>query len=363
MSGKKKRDREYKCTNRLQESKRPLYGLAFNLTDARYKNVFASVGINRVTVYKCLPQGEVTVLQAYVDEDKDENFYTVCWSCDDFGCPMLAVSGSHGVIRIIDCSQFRLQKSFTGHGGSVNELRVQPQKPELLLSASKDESVRLWNIKTGVCVLILAGSAAHRNEVLSVDFHPSDMKKILSCGMDSSIKIWSLKDFWRYVEMSFTWDGLRTDFPTKYVQFPLLSAFDVHNNYVDCARWLGDLVLSKSVDNEIVLWKPPKVLGNGHSDGSVDVLQKYAVPECDIWFMKFSMDFHCTTLTIGNREGKIFVFEPQNSPLAITKLGTPQCKSPVRQTATSFDGSTILCCCEDGSIWRWDLSTASSKDE
>ncbi|GBG75800.1 hypothetical protein CBR_g21046 [Chara braunii] len=344
MSGKKKRDREYKCTNRLQESKRPLYGLAFNLTDARYKNVFASVGINRVTVYKCLPQGEVTVLQAYVDEDKDENFYTwQPWGYSDNRLQPISVA--------------------KGHGGSVNELRVQPQKPELLLSASKDESVRLWNIKTGVCVLILAGSAAHRNEVLSVDFHPSDMKKILSCGMDSSIKIWSLKDFWRYVEMSFTWDGLRTDFPTKYVQFPLLSAFDVHNNYVDCARWLGDLVLSKSVDNEIVLWKPPKVLGNGHSDGSVDVLQKYAVPECDIWFMKFSMDFHCTTLTIGNREGKIFVFEPQNSPLAITKLGTPQCKSPVRQTATSFDGSTILCCCEDGSIWRWDLSTASSKDE
>ena len=29
----------------------------------------------------------------------------------------------------------------------------------------------------------------------------------------------------------------------------------------------------------------------------------------------------------------------------------------VRQTAVSFDASTILACCEDGTIWRWDLTS------
>lgn len=33
--------------------------------------------------------------------------------------------------------------------------------------------------------------------------------------------------------------------------------------------------------------------------GTVDILQKYPVPECDIWFIKFSCDFHYKTAAVG----------------------------------------------------------------
>ena len=36
----------------------------------------------------------------------------------------------------------------------------------------------------------------------------------------------------------------------------------------------------------------------------------------------------------------------------------------VRQTAVSYDASTILACCEDGTIWRWDSTAAlAASDE
>ncbi|CAM6101382.1 unnamed protein product [Calypogeia fissa] len=405
--GKKKRD--YKVTNRLQEGKRPLYAITFNFIDSRFFTIFASAGANRVTVYQCLEGGPIAVLQAYVDEDvrtpsisgpsfafnwplclhliffvsslplvdfccsdlccarfmhylqKDESFYTVSWACDNEGLPLLVASGSNGVIRVIDCSKENLLKTLVGHGDSVNELRTQALKPCLVISASKDESIRLWNVTTNVCILVMAGAGGHRNEVLSVDFHPSDMHQIASCGMDNTIKLWNIKDFWVWVEKSFTWTESPSKFPTKYVQFPVFNAL-VHSNYVDCTRWLGDFILSKSVDNEIVVWEPLLKEHSG-TEGAVDVLQKYPVPECDIWFIKFSCDFHFNTLAIGNREGKVFVWEPQSSPPnLLAKLSHSQCKSPVRQTATSFDGSTILCCCEDGSIWRWDGSSASTSN-
>ncbi|BBN04603.1 polycomb protein EED [Marchantia polymorpha subsp. ruderalis] len=347
-----KKKRDYKVCNRMAEGKRPLYAITFNFLDSRFFSLFATAGGNRVTVYDCLEGGAIGILQAYVDEDKDESFYTVCWASDNAGTPLLVASGSNGVIRIIDCSTENLLRSLLGHGDSVNELRTQSMKPSLVVSASKDESLRLWNVTTNVCILILAGAGGHRNEVLSVDFHPSDVNQIASCGMDNTIKIWNIKDFWVYVEKSFSWTDSPSTFPTKYVQFPVFNAL-VHSNYVDCTRWLGDFILSKSVDNEIVLWEP--MFKEHGTEGVVDILQKYPVPECDIWFIKFSCDFSFNTLAIGNREGKIYVWEPQASPPnLLAKLCASGCKSPIRQTATSYDGSIILCCCEDGTIWRWD---------
>ncbi|GMN56181.1 hypothetical protein TIFTF001_025306 [Ficus carica] len=401
--------REYKVTNRLQEGKRPLYAVVFNFIDSRYFNVFATVGGNRVrlsllsfifqlfpgsirskarfswghahgpkaqdlpdpcegaalhgshglvTVYQCLEGGVIAVLQSYIDEDKDESFYTVSWACNIDGTPFVVAGGINGIIRVIDAGSEKIHKSFVGHGDSINEIRTQPLKPSLIVSASKDESVRLWNVETGICILIFAGAGGHRNEVLSVDFHPSDKFRIASCGMDNTVKIWSMKEFWTYVEKSFTWTDLPSKFPTKYVQFPVFIA-SVHSNYVDCNRWLGDFVLSKSVDNEIVLWEP-KMKEQSPGEGIADVLQKYPVPECDIWFIKFSCDFHYNAAAIGNREGKIYVWELQSSPpVLIARLSHAQSKSPIRQTAMSFDGSTILSCCEDGTIWRWDAIASS----
>ncbi|GFZ07456.1 transducin/WD40 repeat-like superfamily protein [Actinidia rufa] len=188
------RKREYRVTNRLQEGKRPLYAVVFNFIDSRFFNVFATVGGNRVTVYQCLDGGVIAVLQSYIDEDKDESFYTVSWACNTDGTPLLVAGGINGIIRVIDAGNEKIHKSFVGHGDSVNEIRTQAMKPSLVVSASKDESVRLWNVHTGICILIFAGAGGHRNEVLSVDFHPSDIYRIASCGMDNTVKIWSMKD-------------------------------------------------------------------------------------------------------------------------------------------------------------------------
>ena len=47
----------------------------------------------------------------------------------------------------------------------------------------------------------------------------------------------------------------------------------VHWDYVDCVRWLGDLVLSKSVGNRIVLWMPDESSPQSIAKGRVKLVQ------------------------------------------------------------------------------------------
>lgn len=124
-------------------------------------------------------------------------------------------------------------------------------------------------------------------------------KRIISCGMDHSLKLWRLDTdaMEKAIKDSYGFSASKSNRPFGTVQdnFPDFSTRDIHRNYVDCVRWLGDFVLSKSCENTIVCWKPGR-LGGGPpgvkmaSSNAVTVLHHFDYKECDIWFMRFSLD-------------------------------------------------------------------------
>jgi len=76
----------------------------------------------------------------------------------------------------------------TGHEDGVRSVCFNPDGSELA-SGANDESVRLWDVKSGALLHTYRG---HTHEVQSVDISP-DGRVIASGSDDFKIKLWGIK--------------------------------------------------------------------------------------------------------------------------------------------------------------------------
>jgi polycomb protein EED len=299
------------------------------------------------------------------------------------GPQLLCVAGRRGIVKVIDTVRRSLVLTLSGHGDEIYDIKFSPTDEWLLLTASKDESLRLWNVKHATCVAIFAGHEGHRDSVLSCSWHPLG-QLFASAGMDTTVKVWSLegnevKDARRKSSLvvptckkglDASSSGARPSaarpkvFNPACVQIPVFSTSKIHLDYCDCVQFVGDLLLSKSIDETIVLWKP--VMSDDDNDKSIgrrrtirnDVvaLRDFDLRKCAVWFVRFQTDANCRMLAAGNNVGDIKVWDvgasnPTKKPFA--SLNHHHCTSTIRMVSFSPDARCLAAVCEDSSVWMW----------
>ncbi|CAM9263020.1 unnamed protein product [Chrysoparadoxa australica] len=111
------------------------------------------------------------------------------------GAPILFSGGEEGTIRLWEAqgADFRLVKTLEGHVRGITALVFTGNR---LWSASKDTTIRVWDIGTATCVGVIAGAAGvgHGNEITSmagpIKQEGDQTEYIVSGSLDQSIRVW-----------------------------------------------------------------------------------------------------------------------------------------------------------------------------
>ena len=245
-------------------------------------------------------------LHSFIDSNPNEDYYTLSITEIVFNSrktKYLAAGGLGSIIRILDVTNLQEHIKLIGHRNEIYDLKFHPFETDLLLSASKDFSIRLWNIVSGIQICIFGGPEGHSAEVLSVDFHLSG-DYFASSGIDGFVKIWDFDSTVKEkIKLSRTTP--KNNFKTLIKVKSIFSCNSIHDNYVDCVRFNGNLLISKSVDGVIKEYLPcfdPEddlhFLVNTYI---FDLTQQ-------IWYLKYSLDYNFNYLAVGNNLGEVTIF-------------------------------------------------------
>jgi polycomb protein EED len=291
------------------------------------------------------------------------------------GPQLLCVGGFRRGIRVIDVHRNRLLATLVGHGDQIYDLQVCPVDEWVLASASRDESIRVWNLRTCTTVAILGGHGGHRDAVISVAWHPLG-HYLASSGMDTTVKLWDVREptttsqaiavSHRQARRAFLRNIQELTEPARQ-QFPIFSTNQVHTHCVDCVRFVGDLILSKSTENKIVLWKPLLTLENTSSSSLSSILlnppqeilhlRTFEYTHSDYWYFRFATDPMGKYLAVGTGKGQIFVWNlaEHKRPAEILSLRYPDTQL-IRCVSFSDDGQILVASTDNGVLWKWDIN-------
>ncbi|XP_035657132.1 F-box and WD repeat domain containing protein 10B isoform X2 [Oncorhynchus keta] len=181
------------------------------------------------------------------------------------GGQLVAVGSKDRVVRLLDVLTLKeVSPVIQGHAGSIRALLLCEERG-LVISASYDLSIRCWNLKTGVCLMLFRG---HLGTINCLDLHGNCL---VSGANDCKVKVWNLQTGHCYEKLKF-----RHHNPILCVKIDkalvmsscdkglvkmwgmetasLLKVIDAHQSSVKCLFFDQWHILSGGSDGQVMAW-------------------------------------------------------------------------------------------------------------
>lgn len=102
----------------------------------------------------------------------------------------LVTGGYDKLVRLVDIGTGEVLKALAGHRAPVCSTIFNPYG-NLVISSSKDHTVRFWDMTSGICVNSI-GAHQHLGEITSIAIS-SNGQQLLTCCKDNSNRLWDLR--------------------------------------------------------------------------------------------------------------------------------------------------------------------------
>ncbi len=236
---------------------------------------------------------------------------------------LLLSSGHDNNLIVWDPSSGEMLKTLRGHSRVVTGCALSPDGNQAI-SASHDESIRLWNI-TGyeeVRVLQTRVLKGHSDAVLSVAFSP-DGARAVTASRDRTGRVWDLRN-----------------------GQSLLALEEGHAFLASSALFFPDgmQLVTSAIDNTTRIWD----VTTGVQTASIDGTGRNAA---------IALSSDASMLVTGSEDLSVQVWDVANLT-GKPRLQLPGHISQVSAVAVSPDGSQIFSGDERGRCYLWDVATA-----
>lgn len=256
---------------------------------------------------------------------KDHSLETFCWLYKE-GDALLATGGADGLIRIISVANSEEIKILEGHKKLIYDIQSHPQSDNIILSTSKDGTIRLWDVDQNKCIAIFEADAT------VTCFHSSG-EQFISGNSRGELRVWNVPSTTETMD----------DEPITVEKKSSRLVRKMHgDSYIDCIRIANGNVLSKSINGRMEYWD----IETEKTIRSIRVRSGENYSRFDV-----SLDelFFC----VGSSQGTIYVYNVQTGKL-VSELGHRRSTKAVRCCVFSRDSRQIVSAGEDGFIMRYD---------
>ena len=235
----------------------------------------------------------------------------LCMACSEIDNILYClIGGEFSSIHVVDILSFDEITGYQliGHKNKIYQIEVHPNIKEIILSAGKDCTVRLWNFKKPELLCIFGGPYSFESDVLCIDWNEPG-EYFVGSGVDCVVRIYKLDELiTKSIKSSLE---KNTKQKTLIKSLPYYSCGNIHDNLIDCVKYNHNFIISKSVDGIIKEWKPLKDATGKDSFFLINIF----VFNTKQLILGIKFAFFENNIVIGNELGQIFLFDKNRTEM------------------------------------------------